>query len=252
MFRLLELLTKKPNSKKMIDINFIKRIKVTEGLMEYMFINHNYPVKEDIRNLTIDKFLIDLQTYRNCLILSENLNSIEFIKKNIHDGYEKEDIDTLVLNQDGFLKDALLMRFFINFEDYFRTIAIFYEESENELNKNSILETIKKVIKIDFLDAEISIKEKDILTFLCYLRNTQHSYGFQNRENYVIEIEDRDSVLIKEKIALKLLKDEPNNFKFEELIFLLEQIFKVIIKINKLLPEEDFIPHTLCKTGYNG
>lgn len=96
----------------------------------------------------------------------------------------------------------------------------------------------------------ISEFEIEILLFFCYLRNTMHNIGFQTQTDKQITINDLSSVISIDCHTLKLTQNDANQITFTEFVLLIEQTFKILIKIDSQLPIIDKIEHRLNTIGY--
>lgn len=234
-------------------MNYPEKIDLVGSFLNFISHNNDYPDHEDIRNITIDGIAQTTQSYFVALCLANKLTSIKYVKENISTSFESEDLKVLNFSYDGFIKDSYFLKFFVFFENHIRQIGSFYEANKNELNHNSISQTIKNIInnrKLEYFST-ISNYEIDVLLFFCYLRNTMHNIGFQSQDNQEIEIQDNNSIIDREAIKLKLIKNDANQITFKELLLLIEQVFKIILKLNQQIPATDKIKHKLIQIGYN-
>ncbi|MCZ8089039.1 hypothetical protein [Flavobacterium sp.] len=209
---------------------------------------------DDIRSITINAIFKQIENLYFSVILSKNLNDIEFLKKNISEKIEENYINDIIINYEGFIKDAFFMKFFMIVENHINQIAEFYENSNNKIKDfSSIQNTFENLTtpKKCSLFTEISQKEKELFKFYCYLRNTNHKLGFQSKSNKELIIKDESSVINIYETKINLLKDCPNNLNTNSLLLIKEQILKLIIKINSKIPEQDYIEHILVHAGYN-
>jgi len=232
-------------------MNYLQKIDNIGNLLNFINSQNNFPDYEDIRNITVDAFAQNTQNYLIALNLANNLNNIEFIQNEISDQFVEHDLEIINFNFDGFIKDAFFVKSFILFENHIRQIALFYELTPNTLNVQSINTTIKNITgqnKISFIN--ISESEIEILLFYCYLRNTMHNIGFQTQADKQINLNDVNSVISNENHTLKLTQNSANEITFTEFILLIEQVFKILIKIDSQLPKTDKIEHKLNTIGY--
>jgi len=78
-----------------------------------------------------------------------------------------------------------------------------------------------------------------------------HNVGFQTERDKSITIMDEHSIFKFKKTEIKLIQNSPNNLTFEELLILQEQVIKLILKINSLIPQSDFLKHKFSDIGFN-
>lgn len=222
-------------------------------LQNYLGIKDSYSNESDVRSITVHSLCQTTQNYLFALILSKSLLNVDFCKENISDQLESTDLPTVSNNFDGFIKNGFFINCFVYIENHLRQIAIHYESSKGKLNDRSITQTFLNLTdkkKISYFST-VSEDEIKLFKFFCYLRNTMHNAGFQNGTDKSIEINDSDSVIKTDKTELKLIKDQANNISFNEQLLLIEQICKLILKINSLIPESDYIEHRFVELGYN-
>lgn len=232
-------------------MKYIDKIDSSGNLLNFINSQNTFTDKEDIRNLTIDAFAQNTQNFFIALDLAKNLEKIHFVNTEISDQFIEDDLQIVNYNFDGFIKDAFFVKSFILFENHIRQIASFYELTPNNLNVQSINATIKNVTdnsKLAFIN--ISQPEIDILLFFCYLRNTMHNIGFQTQTDKQITLNDSSSVISTDSHTLELKQNGANVITFTEFILLIEQVFKILVKIDSQLPLTDKIEHRLNTIGY--
>lgn len=79
-----------------------------------------------------------------------------------------------------------------------------------------------------------------------------HNFGIHTKPNHSLEIEDNTSVINKSKVKLELIQNQPNNITGKEQLLLIEQVIKVIIRFNSLIPTAERVKHPLADFDYNG
>jgi hypothetical protein len=210
--------------------------------------------RKDVRNITTHILASTVQNYLITLVLSRNLSNLEYLKSNIYQGYEEEDIADLEYNFGGYQTNALMINLFVYVENHIRQIADYYSTESQKLNVNSITNTFKNLInpdKIDLFSDEITEQDLKLFEFFCYIRNTMHNGGFHSHPNVTLNINDTNSNLGSETKTITLEKDKPNKVSFEKQWLLYEQIIKLVVKINSIIPESEFIEHRYVSTGFN-
>lgn len=78
-----------------------------------------------------------------------------------------------------------------------------------------------------------------------------HNVEFQIESDKSIIITDENSIFISKKTELKLTQNLPNNLTFDELLILKEQVIKLILKINYLITQSEFLKHKFADIGFN-
>lgn len=206
--------------------------------------------EDDIRSISTYSFYQISESFLISLILSKHISDVEYCKSQINPNITELDISILEYAFDGFIKDSFFIKIFVLIENQIRQIAEFYETPSNKINTNSILTTFKNVIEIG-LFSSINHKERELFEFYCNLRNTMHNFGFQTKSNKTLVIKDSNSVIEKNEIIIGLTLNSPNKITFQKLILLKEQVFKLLSKINNLIPKDDFIKHRLVSSKFN-
>ena len=207
--------------------------------------------QDDIRSITMHSLTQTIQSYYFSIILNKELEDIEYVKKNISQEIKNEDLKILNYIYDGFLKNAFFNNSFVFIENHIRQIALNYEITKDSFNNQSLTQTFKNVrTKIIFF-SNLNIEDEKLFEFYCFLRNTMHNVGFQTKEDKSIVLIDNNSIYEHKEIELKLLQNMPNDISFEQQLILLEQIIKLIEKINFLIPIDDFIKHKFSDLGFN-
>jgi hypothetical protein len=208
---------------------------------------------DDIRSISIHSIAQTTQSYLFSLFLSKELENIEYVKKKISQTINQEHLETINYIYDGFLKNAFFINLFLFVENHIRQIALHYEKSLKDININSITLTFKNLRDLNKITLFEGLDDKDeeLFTFYCYVRNTMHNVGFQTQSDKYITIIDENSIFKFQKTEIKLIQNSPNNITFEELLILQEQVIKLILKMNSLIPKSDFLKHKFTDLGFN-
>lgn len=208
---------------------------------------------DDIRSISIHSLAQTTQSYLFSLILNKELENIEYVKKNISKTINQEHLETINYIYEGFLKNAFFINLFVYVENHIRQIALHYEKSVKDINATSITLTFKNLRDLNKVTHFKGLDDNDeeLFTFYCYIRNTMHNVGFQTESDKSITIMDESSIFKFKKTEIKLIQNSPNNLTFEELLILQEQVIKLILKINSLIPQSDFIKHKFSDIGFN-
>ena len=237
-------------------MNYKSKIELVENLIREITSNCISDDINDIRNVTNYSLYLNTENFLFGLIQSEQFFELTTFKKQIHNEFEQVDVDNRKFTYEGFLKNAFFITFFVTVESHIRHIAKYFEKNKDDINVKSIKTTFKNITKSDKTPHFSSLEKKDIelFNFYCYLRNTMHEIGFQSESNpnQSLIIEDLDSVITKNRTELKLNSGSENKIDLKELLLIQEQIFKLLNKINKLIPKEKFIKHKLVDVGFNG
>jgi len=227
-----------------------KKTDLVKGFITSIQNNDSYQNQNDIRSVTNYSLYQISESFLISLILSEQLSDIGYCQQKISPKIESDDLATLEFAFDGFVKDAYFVKFFVSSETHIRQIAEFYESPTNKINVISISTTFKNLMKTS-LFTSLTYDDKELFEFYCYLRNTMHNIGFQSKPNQQLIIKDSNSVIEKTKVTLELTLDSAHSMTFSNLILIQEQIYKLLLKINSLIPESDFIEHKLVSIGFN-
>lgn len=236
-------------------MNFEEKIDKVRSLIIEINDSDYFPNEEDIRNITHYSLYQHTENFLFGLLQSEDFFKLDNFRRKIDSESETEDIEIKKFNYEGFLKDGYFTKYFVSVETHIRQIASFYESSEGNINVISINTTFKNLTNINKTThfTTLSSQDESIFDFFCYLRNTMHNIGFQsnNKSNQTLIIHDSDSEIETDRTELKLETGKPNNIDLKKLLLLNEQIFKLIQKIDNLIPNTDFIEHKLVETGFN-
>ena len=230
------------------------KIKIVSKILELASKGNNCSNRKDIRSATTHIIALTVQNYLITLVLSRNLSSLDYLQKNIYPGYEEEDISDLEFNFEGYQTNALLINLFVYCENHIRQIANYYETNNRILNVTSITNTFKNIInrnKLGLFANDISIKDLKLFEFFCYVRNTMHNGGFHTRDDVTLIISDRESIFGNTTKSILLEKGQPNRVSFEKQWLLYEQMIKLILKLNSIIPKTEFIEHRFVQTGFN-
>ena len=210
---------------------------------------------EDIRNVTHYSLYQHTENFLFGLFQSEDFFELTKFREIIDTESDLQDVEIKKYNYDGFLKDGYFTKYFVSIETHIRQIASFYERSVGNINTISIKKTFGNLTDTNktTLFTSLNNQDKDTFNFFCYLRNTMHNIGFQsdNNSDQTLIIHDTESEIETERTELKLERGKPNNIDLKKLLLLNEQIFKLMQKIDNLIPETDFIKHKLVDTGFN-
>lgn len=230
-----------------------EKIDLVGRLLNFISANNNFSDYEDIRSITIDSFAVAVQYFFISLILSKELQKIDYVQSKISDQFKEFDLKDIEFNFDGFVKDALFTKLFISVESNFRTIARHLEKTTDDINNTSIKITFERLLDANKtnLFTTIDAIDKDIIICFFYLRNTIHNFGIHTKPNHILEIEDSTSLISKSKVTIELVQNQPNSISTENLLLLFEQVIKVIIKFNSVIPTTEKIKHPLADFGYN-
>lgn len=208
---------------------------------------------EDIRSISIHSLAQTTQSYLFSLFLNKELQNIEYVKNNISQEINLEDLATMNYIYDGFIKNAFFINIFVYIENHIRQIALHFEKSLKDINVSSITLTFKNLRNLNKVPHFKSLVDNDeeLFTFYCYIRNTMHNVGFQTESDKSLVIIDENSIFKFTKTEIKLIQNSPNNITFEDLLILQEQVIKLILKLNSLIPESEFLKHTFTDLGFN-
>ncbi len=229
------------------------KIDLIKDFISFIQSKDTFQNQDDIRSVTTYSFYQISESFFISLVLSKHISDINYCKENINPNIINSDISTLEYAFDGFIKDSFFIKLFVSVENHIRQIAEFYESSNNKINVNSIGMTFKNLTDITKTNLFISItnEEKELFEFYCYLRNTIHNFGFQTKADKQLKIDDSDSIIESNEVLIDLNLNSVNNLTFKKLILIQEQIFKLILKIDSLIPKSDFIEHRLVSIGFN-
>ena len=219
-------------------------------LSNFINSNSNLANKADVRYITLHALSQTTQNFGFALILSRQLQNVEFCQKNISTDIFAEDLPSITYNFNGFLRNAFFINFFVYVENHIRQLASYFETNSKEINVISIVQTFKKLTFEGKPPICLSERDVDIFEYYCFLRNTMHNAGFQTQESKKIEIIDDESIFGPQKFEMELGENSPTRFIMNEQIVLLEQIAKNVIKINTKISISDFIEHRFTATGF--
>ncbi|WP_395076897.1 hypothetical protein [Flavobacterium sp.] len=228
----------------------IKNLEDLNNLISDEIIRYN---ENDIRNVTLDLIATQIQGFRTSLVLSKNINKDWLFKNNNNESYNEIEIKTFISNFVNYQIDAFFMNTFIYIETHIRLIAKHYENSSNKILNIKISETFKNLTNINKIQLFKNISEENKLLFKFYLslRNTIHSGHFHTWENTFFIINDTFSIIYKTEKKLELHKNKQVEINPFEKLLLIEQIIKLIFKINLDIPNDTIIEHSYVGIGYN-
>lgn len=212
-----------------------------------------YRNQDDIRSITIHSLFQVTQSFLLSKILATKLADIKYCKENISTDIENDDLETLQFNFDGFSNSAFFINYFVHIENHIRQLAMNYENLQRKINVTSITKTFRNLMDTNkvTLFQEITERDYQLFEFYCFIRNTMHNVGFQTKETKSITVLDENSVLDKSAVEIRLDENMPASVSSEKILLINEQIFKLILKINSLIPESDFIKHRFSDIGFN-
>ncbi|WP_312285858.1 hypothetical protein [Chryseobacterium gleum] len=229
-----------------------EKIDLIFKLLNFASLNNLHADEEDIRSITMHSISRSIQNYYISLILSEKLEDIKFVNANISEEFAVEELEVVNYNYQGFIKDALFNALFISIESNIRAIARHYEAKVNDINNTSIKITFENLLKTISLFNGISADQKKVILYFFYLRNTMHNFGINTKPKQAIDIEDKTSIVDTSKVKLELIQNQTNNISSKNLFLLFEQVLKVIIRLNSMIPSNEKIKHPLADFDYNG
>lgn len=229
-----------------------EKIDLIFKLLNFASLNNLHADEEDIRSITMHSISQSIQNYYISLILSEKLEDIKFVNANISEEFAVEELEVVNYNYQGFIKDALFNALFISIESNIRAIARHYEAKVNDINNTSIKITFENLLKTISLFNGISADQKKVILYFFYLRNTMHNFGINTKPKQAIDIEDKTSIVDTSKVKLELIQNQTNNISSKNLFLLFEQVLKVIIRLNSMIPSNEKIKHPLADFDYNG
>lgn len=230
------------------------KIEVVSKILDLARNGKEHSNQKDIRSVTTHILTLTIQNYLITLILSRNLSNLDYLKNNIYEGYEEEDIADLEYNFGGYQTNALLINLFVYIENHIRQIAKYYETATQTLNVYSITSTFKNIINRDKLELfadDIANEDLKLFEFFCYVRNTMHNGGFHTHPSTSISITDEQSIFGSQTKSIALTQNQPNRISFEKQWLLYEQIIKLVIKLNSIIPLIEFIEHQFVQIGFN-
>ncbi len=232
-------------------MNIIEKIEAVQRFITYVKLKNSFSNKLDIRSATLQSLEIRSYTYLLTLLMTKENESIDYTSK-LPDHLKLDDILHPLSNRyQRFIADSYFIKLFASTENHIRQIAEHYESNENQLNVPSISKTFRNLVNPKKLGLFSSISQEDIdlFTFYCYLRNTIHHMGLQIKSTQKISIRDPESVVITDNVDYELQHNSRNEIPFEHVFLLQEQVIKLLLKMNTLLPVQDYIEHRLIQIG---
>ncbi|TRX37819.1 hypothetical protein FNW52_02670 [Flavobacterium sp. ZT3R18] len=229
----------------------LEEIKNLEELNNYCLNFENFKNQEDIRSITNHYICQTIQNFIISIKLSFNLKEIDYCKKNISEQLNDDDLKVLQNNFIAYSKEAFFINFSIIVENHFRQIAIHYENDTNKINVTPIKKTFENIFIENKFNNSLSEDEINTYYFFLYLRNTMHNIGIHTKDDIKINFNDSNSIFTFDKISLSLTENNFNNITFFELVFLIEQVCKLVNKTNLKIESNEFIKHRLVDAGFN-
>jgi len=224
----------------MDSVELNKRIDKVGNLLNFVHDTNTIKNLFDARNITISIIAVNVENFFIALKLSDSLLDVKYCKANFTDELEVKHLETLNFNYHGFIRDGFFNSIFIVIENHFRQLAEHYQVRESDSIK-----LVFKRLSENMIFESITEQEKKVFYFMCYLRNTMHNIGLQTKDNSYLDIHDANSIFENQKITLSLTKDSFNSINFDGFMLLIEQVIKLVIRINQLMPQDDIITHRL-------
>lgn len=235
----------------MKEINqLIENLEDLNNLISDEINKHN---ENDIRNVTLDLVATQIQGFRTSLILSKKINKKQLFENNNNEHYSDIEIKTFISNFANYQIDAFFINTFIYIETHIRLIAKHYENSNIKILNIKISETFKNLTNTNKIQLFENISEENKLLFQFYLslRNTVHTGHFHTWDYKSFIINDKFSIINKTEKKLELHKNKFVEINPFEKLLLIEQIIKLILKINTKIPNNTIIKHSYVDIGYN-
>lgn len=222
----------------MNDLN--QKLDKVELLLNFINVNDTFQNFDDIRSFSIHSIAQITQSYLFALYLNKELENLNYVKNNISKEINIENLPTINYIYDGFIKNAFFLNSFVYVENHIRKIALHFERTQKDINVISITTTFRNLRDSNKINYFINLdkNDEDLFTFYCYLRNTMHNVGTQTESDKSLFIFDANSIFTTKKTELKLVKDLKNDLTFDNLLLLKEQIIKLLLKINCLIPKK--------------
>ncbi|MGV0945462.1 hypothetical protein ACTS90_18185 [Empedobacter falsenii] len=214
----------------------------------------NFENEDDIRSVTNNYINQTIQNFIFSIKLSFNLLDINYCNNNISNQIQIEDLEITHNNFIGYTKEAFFINFSIIVENHFRQIAMHYENETKKINVIPIRQTFENLFNINkLLKFNNLLNENEFKTYYFFLslRNTMHNIGVHTREDSSIEFNTSNSIFSFETFSLSLKKNDFNKISFSQLIILIEQVYRLVNKINSKIENSEFIKHRLVDAGFN-
>jgi hypothetical protein len=219
-----------------IELNsVIKELDKLNSILSDHFQNDIFQ-NNDTRKIVFIGLRNELQYKLLSIMLSKNLLDIDFYK---NQGIKTENIDDVFLQKalDNHLR-SITISFFIlfvtHFENYIRLVANYFGLEKFTISKT--FNELKTRIQLDHED-------ENLFKIVFNIRNSFHNGGFFSHENTALIFKDREYLFVKNQIVTF-----PNHISFvENNLFLAESLIQLVIKINKLTNDIDFIEHNYSK-----
>lgn len=229
------------------------KVESIKSLINYIGINETFENQDDIRSISVHALYQVTQSFLYTFILSTQIEDIKYCKNNFSDNINSEHIPILLENYHGFIINAFFINSFVHVENHIRQIGLHYEEKAEEINETSITKTFRNLMNKNKTDLFQNITENDfkLFEFYCFVRNTMHNAGFHTKPDKIIIIEDKNSIINISKIEIILKENTANSISLNNLLVIQEQITKLVLKINTLIPKTDLIKHRFSDIGFN-
>ena len=125
-----------------------------------------YNEEDDIRNVTLDLILTQIQGFRTSLVLCKQIDK-NWLFINNNEIYSDEQIRTFISNFVNYQIDAFFINTFVYVETHFRLIAKYFENENNKIFNTKITETFNNITnrdKIELFDNVLS-KDNELMKF---------------------------------------------------------------------------------------
>lgn len=224
-----------------------------KNYINYITSKDTFENQDDIRSITLHAFYQVTQSFLYSYILSTNIEDINYCKNNFSTDVDSEDLPTLLHNYHSFIVNAFFINSFVHVENHIRQIGLYYENKIEDINETSITKTFRNLMNKNKTIHFQKISEDDfkLFEFYCFIRNTMHNVGFHTQHDKKIIIEDKNSILNRNRIEIELIENSSNSISFDTIFFIQEQITKLVLKINSLIPKSDIIKHRFSDIGFN-
>lgn len=236
-------------------MNNQEKIEIVEAFINEINKNEYFSNEQDVRNITQYALYQCTENFLFALLQVENFFKLDQFRIKIDNNTNEEDVEIKKYNYEGFINSAYFNSFFVIVETHIRHIASHYENSNNKIEVISIKSTFENLTNPNktTLFNNLDSQEKDVFNFFCYLRNTIHNIGFHSDNNPIqrLIIQDLNSQITTYETELILEPGQANNIGLKKILLLNEQVFNLIMKMNKLIPNTDFIKHKLDEIGFN-
>lgn len=236
-------------------MNSQEKIEVVKSFINRINSDEYYPNEQDIRNITQYALYQSTENFLFAILQLENFFTLEKFRFEIDNSANEKDVEIKKFNFEGFINSSYFNSFFVVVETYIRHIASYYQNSNNKIEEISLTKTFDNLTNRNKTSLFTSLDKDDIevFKFFCYLRNTMHNIGFhsENNPSQKLIIQDSNSQITTVKTEFILEPGKANNIGVKKILLLNEQVFNLIMKLNKLLPSTNFIKHKLDEVGFN-